>query len=94
VKFIEVVAQTRPRALKRLIWQPDPYLRHGVRWYYRMGRRVWFHEIGNFLFRDRRIDNGPTLAQFWGGPQDKEEEAMLTRKAAVKRGLEPVSGAE
>jgi anaerobic magnesium-protoporphyrin IX monomethyl ester cyclase len=94
VKFIEVVAQTRPRALKRLIWQPDPYLRHGVRWYYRMGRRVWFHEIGNFLFRDRRIDNGPTLAQFWGAPQDKEEEAMLTRKAAMKRGLEPVNGAE
>ncbi len=90
VKFIEVVAQARPRALWRLI-RPAPDLSHGVRWYYRMGRRVWFHEIGNFLFRDRRIADGPTLAEFWGGPQDREEEAMMTRKAAMKRGLEPVS---
>ena len=90
VKFIEIVAQSRPRALARLIHQPDPWLRHATRWYYRMGRRVWFHEIRNFLFRDRRIADGPTLAQFWGAPQDSQEEAMLTRKAAMLRGLEPI----
>jgi anaerobic magnesium-protoporphyrin IX monomethyl ester cyclase len=41
-----------------------------------MGRRVWPHEIWNFLFRDRRTGNGPTLAEFWGAPQDAEEESM------------------
>jgi anaerobic magnesium-protoporphyrin IX monomethyl ester cyclase len=76
VKFIEIVAQVRPRALARLVWHRDPKIRHATRWYYRMGRRVWFHEIRNFLFRDRRIMNGPTLEQFWGAPQDAEEEAL------------------
>jgi anaerobic magnesium-protoporphyrin IX monomethyl ester cyclase len=76
VKFIEAVVQLRPRALKRYIAHRDRKLRHGIRWYYRMGRRVWFHEIWNYLFRDRRLRNGPSLAAFWGAPQDAEEEAM------------------
>jgi anaerobic magnesium-protoporphyrin IX monomethyl ester cyclase len=77
VKFIEIVAQTRPRALARFVWHRDRKIRHAIRWYYRMGRRVWFHEIRNFLFRDQRAQNGPTLEQFWGAPQDAEEEAMF-----------------
>ncbi|HLH89637.1 MAG TPA: magnesium-protoporphyrin IX monomethyl ester anaerobic oxidative cyclase [Xanthobacteraceae bacterium] len=76
VKFIEAVVQLRPRALKRYIAHRDGRIRHGIRWYYRMGRRVWFHEIWNFVFRDRRLRDGPTLAEFWGKPQDAEEEAM------------------
>jgi anaerobic magnesium-protoporphyrin IX monomethyl ester cyclase len=44
-----------------------------MHWYTRMGRRVWFHELRNFLFRDRRTDRGPTLQQFWGAPQEHEE---------------------
>lgn len=90
VKFIEIVAQTRPRALGRLLW-PIPSLRHAVRWYYRMGRRVWFHEIRNFLLRDRRIAHGPTLAAFWGTPQDGEEEAMMTPQSAMKREFDPLT---
>jgi anaerobic magnesium-protoporphyrin IX monomethyl ester cyclase len=75
VKFIEAAAQLRPRALRRLAWNPDPKIRHATRWYYRMGRRVWFHEIFSFLFRDRYGQDGRTLAEFLGEPQDAEEEA-------------------
>lgn len=83
VKAIEAAAQLRPRALRRLIWNPDPKIRHAVRWYYRMGRRVWFHEIAGFLFRDRCREDGRTLAEFLGAPQDAEEEAsrVAPRKA-------------
>jgi anaerobic magnesium-protoporphyrin IX monomethyl ester cyclase len=79
VKFIELFVQARPRALRRLVAHRDPKIRHAIRWYYRMGRRVWFHEIWSFLFRDRRLKVGPTLAEFWGEPQDAEEEAMTAK---------------
>jgi anaerobic magnesium-protoporphyrin IX monomethyl ester cyclase len=49
-----------------------------MRWYTQMGRRVWPYEILNFL-RDRLIRNGPTVAAFWGAPQDAEEESMAAR---------------
>ena len=48
----------------------------------RMGRRVWFHEIWNFLFRDKRLKNGPALTEFWGAPQDEQEEAMRLATAS------------
>jgi anaerobic magnesium-protoporphyrin IX monomethyl ester cyclase len=73
VKFIEFVVQIRPRALWRTFLNPDPAARHGMRWYTRMGRRVWFHEWKNFLFADRRVPNGPSLREFWGAPQDAQE---------------------
>ena len=38
-----------------------------------MGRRVWFHEMKNFLFNDRRVKDGPTLREFWGAQQDRQE---------------------
>jgi anaerobic magnesium-protoporphyrin IX monomethyl ester cyclase len=95
VKFIEIVAQARPRALRRLVWHRDPKIRHAIRWYYRMGRRVWLHEIFNFVFRDRRAKNGPTLEQFWGAPQDAEEEAMqrVRRDAPPARDRNAVAAA-
>ena len=75
VKLIEAVAQLRPRALLRWAWHPDPKIRHAIRWYYRMGRRVWIHEIAGFVFRDRRSDDGRTVADHLGAAQDHEEEA-------------------
>ena len=75
VKFIEACAQLRTRALRRLVWNPDRRIRHAIRWYYRMGRRVWFHEIAGFLWRDRAREDGRTLAEFLGSAQDEEEEA-------------------
>ena len=82
VKFIEAVAQLRPRSLLRVLAHRDPDIRHAMRWYYRIGRRVWPYELWNFVFRDRRLTDGPTLREFWGAPQDAEEEAMRTKKNA------------
>ena len=86
VKLIEVFVQTRPRALFRTYLHPDPDARHGMRWYARIGRRVWLHEVWTFLTRDTRITNGPTLSQFWGAPQVSEQEALSPRKDIAREG--------
>ena len=88
-KFIEMVMQTRPSALYRVLLHPDRGVRHAMRWYTQMGRRVWPYEIRNFL-RDRRERNGPTVAQFWGAPQDREEEAMRIQARPSEIGTAPV----
>jgi len=66
VKFIEAVMQLRPRALQRLFCHHDPEIRHAMRWYSNIGRRVWPYEIWNFFIRDRRAKYGPTMAELWG----------------------------
>jgi len=76
-KFTEMVVQLRPKALWRTYLQPDGGLRHAMRWYTQMGRRVWPYEVFNFLFRDKRVKRGPTVAEFWGASQEKEEESMV-----------------
>ena len=75
IKFTEMVLQGRPKALYRTYLQPDRELRHGMRWYTQMGRRVWPHEILDFL-TTKRVGNGPTVTARWGRPQDGEEYAM------------------
>jgi anaerobic magnesium-protoporphyrin IX monomethyl ester cyclase len=77
-KLTEMMLQARPRAIWRTYFQRDKRLRHAMRWYTQMGRRVWPYEILNFL-RDRLTRNGPTVAAFWGAPQDTEEESMAAR---------------
>jgi len=72
-KLIEAVLQLRPKAMIRLLLHPDSSFRAAQRWYYQVGRSVWPHEILGFLFRDKRIANGPALADFWGRPQVTEE---------------------
>jgi anaerobic magnesium-protoporphyrin IX monomethyl ester cyclase len=76
VKAIEALVQLRPKAIWRTLFQSDRRLRHAMRWYTQMGRRVWLFELRSFLFRDRRTSSGPTLEGFWGAPQDAEERAM------------------
>jgi len=85
-KFTEMVLQCRPRALWRTYFQRDARLRHAMRWYAQMGRRVWPHEILNFL-RDRLLRNGPTVAAFWGAPQDGEEESMTASRPERRVGM-------
>ncbi|MEM7778415.1 MAG: magnesium-protoporphyrin IX monomethyl ester anaerobic oxidative cyclase [Pseudomonadota bacterium] len=77
-KLTEVVLQARPKALWRTYCQPDRGLRHAMQWYSKMGRRVWPYEIINW-FRDRLVRNGPSVAAFWGAPQDSEEQSMQVR---------------
>jgi anaerobic magnesium-protoporphyrin IX monomethyl ester cyclase len=67
VKAIEAACQLRPRSLWRLLAHPDPLLRAGMRWYSNIGRRVWIHEILQWLFRDRRTSHGPHLSEFLAG---------------------------
>ncbi|MDR4308007.1 magnesium-protoporphyrin IX monomethyl ester anaerobic oxidative cyclase [Chelatococcus sambhunathii] len=75
-KLTEAVLQGRPKALRRTYLHPDKGLRHAMRWYAQMGRRVWPYEILNFFFRDRLDASGPTVRAFWGEPQDAEEQSM------------------
>jgi anaerobic magnesium-protoporphyrin IX monomethyl ester cyclase len=76
VKAIEVAVQLRPSSLWRTFFQPDARLRHAMRWYTEMGRRVWLYEVKNFILRDLRVSGGPTVGEMWGAPQDDEERSM------------------
>lgn len=64
VKGIEVAMQLRPRALLRTFLSREPEFRHAMQWYVRMGRRVWFREVGEFLFGPRPRPSGLSLAEF------------------------------
>jgi anaerobic magnesium-protoporphyrin IX monomethyl ester cyclase len=85
-KFTEMVLQGRPKAIWRTYLQPDARLRHAMRWYSQMGRRVWPYEILKFL-RDRLLTAGPTVAEFWGAPQDGEEESMSAKEPERRVGI-------
>lgn len=84
VKAIEAIAQLRPRAMARFLFRRDPKLRHATHWYYRMGRRVWLHEIWAFMARDRRLQNGPTVAQFCGASLARDEQPLALPPARTK----------
>ncbi|ASF46495.1 magnesium-protoporphyrin IX monomethyl ester anaerobic oxidative cyclase [Methylovulum psychrotolerans] len=75
-KTIELVMQARPKAILRLIFGYDAEFRHAMRWYTRMGRRVWLHEIKAFLCRIKPLADGPTLEEFWGTSLHKQEQAL------------------
>ena len=66
VKFIEAVVQLRPRSLKRVLAHRLPTFRAAMRWYYKIGRKVWPYEIFNFFFRDKHQRDGLELSDFWG----------------------------
>jgi anaerobic magnesium-protoporphyrin IX monomethyl ester cyclase len=70
MKCIEAAMQLRPPFLYRVLAHPDLGLRAAMRWYYRIGRRVWPYEVWNFLVRDRRTSRGPTVTGFWSGETD------------------------
>ena len=73
VKLIEVVMQTRPRALFRLFLQPNRRLRAAMFWYSWIGRRVWFYELFCFFFADKRAKRRVTVAEFWDGRPGRED---------------------
>jgi anaerobic magnesium-protoporphyrin IX monomethyl ester cyclase len=90
VKLTEAILQGRPKAFYRTFLQRDRGLRHAMQWYSRMGKRVWPYEIKNFLFRDRRTESGPTVQEYWGAPQDAEEEALRPAPSAKAGRRDPV----
>jgi len=75
VKAIEVAVQARPKALRRLFFA-DRRLRHAQRWYTAMGRRVWFHEVAEFINGTEHLSSGPTLRAFFGASLEAHEESM------------------
>lgn len=79
-KLIEVVLQLRPTALARLLFHGDPDYRHAMRWYTRIGRRVWLHEVYEFIFKTHRLKNGPTLRDFMGESLAEREYALAKPK--------------
>lgn len=65
VKLIELIMQARPSALKRLLFHKDARLRDAMHWYTNIGRRVWFHELFQFFFKDKRQGKDIKLSEFW-----------------------------
>jgi anaerobic magnesium-protoporphyrin IX monomethyl ester cyclase len=65
VKLIEIILQTRPIALKRLFFHKEARLRSAMRWYTRIGRRVWFWELYQFFFVTKLIKGKMKLKEFW-----------------------------
>ncbi|MEA3182733.1 MAG: anaerobic magnesium-protoporphyrin monomethyl ester cyclase [Gammaproteobacteria bacterium] len=82
-KCIEVLMQARPIVIARTLFHRDADYRHAMRWYTRIGRRVWFHEVFEFIFQTRLVTNGPTLQEFMG-PTLADREYVLA-KARVLR---------
>ncbi|WP_085805067.1 magnesium-protoporphyrin IX monomethyl ester anaerobic oxidative cyclase [Roseovarius albus] len=75
VKVIELRLQARPKALWRTYFHPDPAIRHAMRWYTQMGRRVAVKETLDFFFRERR-SNEQKVSQYLGGEKSFAEAAM------------------
>jgi anaerobic magnesium-protoporphyrin IX monomethyl ester cyclase len=94
VKAIEFMVQARPKAVWRMLFHPEAKIRHAIRWYYRMGRRVWFHEIFGFLVKDKAGNTGKSLVDFAGRPQEHEEEASTTRHPIITLLPRPVRPVE
>ena len=65
VKLIEIIMQTRPIALKRLFFHNEARLRSAMRWYTKIGRRVWFYELFQFFFVTKRATAKIILTDFW-----------------------------
>ncbi len=65
VKLIEIIMQTRPKALLRLFFHKEARLRSAMRWYTRIGRRVWFYELYQFFFVTRLAKKKIKMEDFW-----------------------------
>lgn len=81
-KLIELGMQVRPKALWRVLFHRDAEVRHAMRWYTRIGRRVWFHEVVEFLLGPRLLRRGPTLKAFLGASLAEREYVLDVRKRA------------
>ncbi|UPT68149.1 MAG: hypothetical protein M0D57_05685 [Sphingobacteriales bacterium JAD_PAG50586_3] len=65
VKLIEVIMQTRPSALIRLFFHKEARLRSAMRWYTRIGRRVWMWELYQFFFVPKLAKEKMKMRDFW-----------------------------
>lgn len=79
-KLIEAVLQGRWTAWKRVLFSQDKEISHAMRWYTRMGRRVWLHEWWDFLGKKRPKRSGMTLADYYGDSLAQHEYALAKPK--------------
>jgi anaerobic magnesium-protoporphyrin IX monomethyl ester cyclase len=91
VKFIEVAVQLRPKALRRTFFNGDPDQAHGMRWYTAIGRKVWFHELAEFLFCRRHLADPVPLEAFAGKSMSADEDAMALASAPARTRGVPVT---
>ncbi|MEM8653083.1 MAG: hypothetical protein AAGF54_21360, partial [Pseudomonadota bacterium] len=62
----------------------DPEVRHGMRWYTRMGRRVWLSEVWEFI-TDSFLKDGPILSEYWGTMKQDPENALSSGRDQTTR---------
>ncbi len=55
VKLIEVIMQAGPKAIFRRLFLNEKRLRKAMAWYNRIGKRVWFYELFEFLFKNTKV---------------------------------------
>lgn len=65
VKLIEVLMQTRPKSVWRLLFHKEARLRSAMRWYTRIGRRVWVWELYQFFFVTKLSAEKVQMKDFW-----------------------------
>lgn len=65
VKLIEVIMQTRPKALKRLCFHKEKRIRKAMFWYSNIGKRVWIWELIQFFFVTKLSKDKMKLKDFW-----------------------------
>jgi anaerobic magnesium-protoporphyrin IX monomethyl ester cyclase len=65
VKFIELILQTRPKAIFRWLFHKDKGLRKAMSWYNSIGKRVWLYEWIQFFFHDNITRRPIPITEFW-----------------------------
>jgi anaerobic magnesium-protoporphyrin IX monomethyl ester cyclase len=65
VKLIELILQTRPKAIRRWLFHKDKRLRKAMSWYNSIGKRVWLYEWFQFFFRDNITHKPIPISEFW-----------------------------
>lgn len=65
VKLMEVLMQTRPKAVKRLLFHKEARIRSAMRWYTFIGRRVWLWELYQFFFVTKLTTRKIKMSSFW-----------------------------
>ena len=83
-KTIEAAVQLRPKVLARSLLHRDAAYRYAMRWYTKIGRRVWLHEVAEFIFRTPLLRKGPTLQAFLGDTLADREYALAKRASPAK----------
>jgi anaerobic magnesium-protoporphyrin IX monomethyl ester cyclase len=94
VKSMEVIMQLRPKAILRTLLNGDKDFLHGMRWYVRMGRRVWLSELFEFIFKVKLLKNGPTVGEFWGKSLHRNEYVLAKKKKQITVVLEKACATE